>query len=1092
MRLSDPCRALRCLALAALGASGLPAQTTYATITGSVADSSGALISDAEVTATRSTTGHITAARSNSAGVYTLPQLQEGEYAVRARVPGFKEYIVKGVVLVARDARRIDIALEVGAVETSVEVKGGASLIETETARISGTMSGSSMSTLPHNSQSLWNFLSISPLVVKGYGTSSTIRFAGSRDNQASYSMDGTSITDPNSAVQMSPLVAHIESFQEVRVDMANNTAEYGGIGHVTIISKSGGNKLHGSGFGYYSSPFFRSRNPFAAERDTGILYTAAVSAGGPVYLPKLYNGRNRTFFFYAYETQRGSPVRQLLNPTVPLPAWRAGDFSGPGGAAVRDPFAANAPFPNARIPASRIVPVAQKMQDRFYPLPNFGDSRVLTSQNYREQKSRAYDPTSMHTARADHYFTPRSFVYGRFSWVRLYNRTYESNLPTVGQRDQVRDQYSTNISYSHQLRSNLLNEFRYGFALNLNPLGGPVRGVDLVKELGLRGLAPDLPDISGIFKVAFTGLGLTAISQTDWSRNKYVSHQITDHLNWYRGRHSIKTGVNIGYVDVNNTAGSANLFGNMNFSNRFTGHPYADFLLGAPTTTSRSYPAVPINQIRDSWEFFATDDFKVHPKLSLSLGVRYQLIPAYREGNNALSVFDVWAGKIVVPDGALSQVSALLPRGYVDVVEGGKAGYPSTRLAPLDRNDFAPRIGIAWRPLGNDTVFRGGYGIFYDVTPRNANTGTVPFNIAEPAYNNPAGAPAVVLPNVFPGSVAGPTTVALPAAIDPHLRTPYSMQYNVTVEHQRWDTAFRISYVGTNTRKGHWVYDINQPVPDARPYADKPRLYPRYPSINYVTNGAGHQFHSGTVEVHRRMLRGIYYQFSYSLARDIGDLERNESPENSYDRKRERGVWQDIPTHRVNGSFILELPVGRGRRWLSSAPRVAEFLLGGWELNGIYHYSSGEFLTPMWTGPDPTGTAYSASRTPAQVTMRPDILRNPNLAKGSRTVSRWFDTAAFTRPSDGAFGTSAKGVVFGTPVNVLHAGLAKRFLIREGVKLRFEINSMNFLNHPNYSNPVINITSLAQVGVISGIGGVSTLDQVGARSFRAGLRLEW
>jgi hypothetical protein len=239
-------------------------------------------------------------------------------------------------------------------------------------------------------------------------------------------------------------------------------------------------------------------------------------------------------------------------------------------------------------------------------------------------------------------------------------------------------------------------------------------------------------------------------------------------------------------------------------------------------------------------------------------------------------------------------------------------------------------------------------------------------------------------------------------------------------------------------------------------------------------------------------MRHGVHYQFSYSLARDIGDLERNESPENSYDRKRERGVWQDIPTHRVNGSFIVEVPVGKGRRWLSTAPRAADFVLGGWELSGIYHYNSGEFLTPQWTGPDTTGTAYSASRTPAQVTMRPDILRDPNLPPDQRTVSRWFDTAAFTSPANGAFGTSSRGTIRGTPVNILHAGLAKRFVIREGVRLRFEISSMNFLNHPNYSNPVVNISSLAQVGVISGIGGVSALDQVGARVFRAGLRLDW
>jgi hypothetical protein len=207
------------------------------------------------------------------------------------------------------------------------------------------------------------------------------------------------------------------------------------------------------------------------------------------------------------------------------------------------------------------------------------------------------------------------------------------------------------------------------------------------------------------------------------------------------------------------------------------------------------------------------------------------------------LSMFDVGSGKIVVPDGSLKLVSPLMPSGYVGVAEAGTLSLPSA-LVRIDRNNFGPRIALACRPFGNNTAFRGGFGIYYDIVARNPTSVGVPYNIAEPAFTNPADKPTVILPVVFPLTGAGgPSTVSIPGAINPDLKIPYSMQYNFTAEHQRWDTGFRISYIGTNTRHGVWSYDFNQPAPDTRPYVDKPRAFPAYPGVNYATNGAGHQY---------------------------------------------------------------------------------------------------------------------------------------------------------------------------------------------------------------------------------------------------------
>jgi len=562
--------------------------------------------------------------------------------------------------------------------------------------------------------------------------------------------------------------------------------------------------------------------------------------------------------------------------------------------------------------------------------------------------------------------------------------------------------------------------------------------------------------------------------------------------VSWTHGRHNVKSGVLLTRVHFADWQASDRLFGNVQFSNRFTGHPYSDFLLGIPTTASRAFSPLRFDQIRWSYDVFAADDFKVRPNLTLNVGLRYELHPGWSEEQGRQALFDITSGKIVVPDGSLSQVSPLLPRSYVDVVEASKAGFDSSKLLRTDRNNFAPRIGLAYRPWGNSTVLRAGYGIFLDIIPRSLSAASsAPFTIAEPSYTNPTPTPAVVFPRVFPSSV-GVTNVSLPSAVRPDLRTPYSMQYNLTVEHQRWSTGFRISYIGTNTRQGEWGFNINQPVADARRYIDKARLFPTYPGITYVTNGAGHQYHSMTLEAERRFAKGFAYQLSWVWARDIGDLERGETPENAFDRARERSVWLDIPTHRVAGYFMYELPFGKGKRFLSGAHPVVRAAAGGWEITGVYQYYSGQFLTPQWTGPDPTGTANTSSATPAQVTIRPNQLRDPNLPSDQRSVGRWFDVGAFAAPTTGFFGNAAKGVIKGPNSNLWDVGFAKRFDLGERVRFRWELTATNFFNHPNWANPNVSITSGVQSGVISGVGDVSSLDASGPRSFRMGMRLEW
>jgi carboxypeptidase family protein len=1083
------------LALAVLLGDAAQAQTTFATLTGTVTDATGAVVPKASVTVRNIATGIETTTEPNDEGIYTLAQLKEGQYTLRVRGAGFKEFIVRDIWLVARDYRRVDVKLEVGSVDTSVEVSAGATLIETETARISDTRDVAQLRDMPLNSRAIWAQLSLAPNVLQA-SAGSTIRFAGSRTNQSHWSIDGTTMSDGVSETQIGPLAQYVESFQEVRIDSANNTAEFGTLGQVTMISKGGTNSFHGSLFDYYSTPWFRARDPFALTRATGVSHSPGGSAGGPVYIPKIYDGRNRTFIFGSFETFLSSVTTRFFNPTVPLAAWRSGDFSGLT-TPVLDPLTRQ-PFPNNRIPSNRLNAVAVAMQNRFYPSPNFGDLSTLSNQNYREGSSLAAAKQRYYVIRGDHKFTDSDSLMARYTLQDFATDDFRSDLPTFDVAKVTRVNHAATATYTHTFSPRALNEFRWGLATNNLPINGPVNGKQFVQELGLQGLAPDLPDLPGVLNISFAGLGLTGISQ-NISRNPGAANYLQnfqDHVSIFHGRHNMKFGMNMTRIRFENYQADTNLFGNLTFSNRYTGFPYADFLLGLPSTARRSFAPLRQNRLRYQYDYFFTDDFKVNQRLTLNYGLRYEYHPGWNETHGYVSAFDIGSGSIVVQDGSLSKVSPAFPKSYVNVVEASSLGLPGKTLLRTDRNNFAPRLGLAYRPWDNQTVIRAGLGLYYDVVPLEQTMAGVPFVVNEEPYNNPANTPVITLPQVFPSAGgAGPASISLPSAVNPNLQMPYSMQYSLTIEHSRWDTGFRVSYIGTNTRQGIYSYNYNSPVPDDRLYINKPRPFPQYPGITYFVNGAGHQYHSFIAEVERRMARGLQFQSSWVWARDIGDLERGQALENPYDRQRERSVAPDIPTHRFTTNWIYQLPWGKGRAFLSNAHPALNAVVGGWDISGIFSYYSGQFLTPLWTGPDPTGTAFSGNATRPIVTIRPEQLRDANLPEDQRSVNRWFDASAFGAPPVGRFGSSAKGVIKGPNVNVWHMGLFKSFNFRENVRLRWELTATNFFNHPNYSNPATNISQAASVGVISGVGGVngqSTGDLPGARNFRMGLRLEW
>ena len=1025
------------LLLGLLASHGL-AQTTFATLTGTVTDPNGAVIPGAALEATHVASNYVYRTQTNETGLFTFAQLREGKYTIRVRVQGFREFVANDVDLVSRDIRRLDPQMAIGTVESAVEVSaGGQVLIETDTARISAVKTADTIKNLPLNSRDMYSYLQLTPgMLVQT--TNAYMRFAGSRGNQENESTDGSTFNNGYDGSLM-PQADFMEGFQEMRVDMANNSAEFGALGQVTFISKSGTNAFHGAAYDYYTAAGLVARNPFSPTKDSYIRHSPGLSLGGPVLIPGVYNGKNRTFWFFSYETMQGGEIRQLLNDTVAPEAWRKGDFSGQS-TIVKDPTTGNA-FPNNIIPTSRLNATSLKMQDFYFPLPNYGDTSTLSNGNFRLLQHRPYDTYTQWAPRIDHKFSDRAFVFGRFNWQRQYIKPFEV-FPSMGQGWLQRDNRGVNFSYTHTLSNTMINEFRYGLGNNDTPRAPSLNGNQLAQQFGITGLVSGIPDIAGMPVIKWSNLGLTAIS-TNYDtripgfRNRV--QQFTDHFSWFKGKHTIKAGATLMKVGFSDGPANNSMWGNWTFSNRYTGQTYADFLLGLPTTVQRGYPIEIYTLHRWSYDFFVTDDIKVNNKLTLSLGMRYELKPDWTEENGLFSMFDIVSGKIVVPDGSASKVSPLFPTAYASVIEASQAGYSSQRLIDTDMNNLAPRIGFAYRPKGNDTVIRGGFGIFYDVVPRNPNAAGSPYVLNEPAYTNPSPNPTVTLPQAWPSAgAAGPTTISLPAGLRKDLRIPYSPQYSLTIEHQRWGNGFRLSYVGTGTRQGEYSYNINQPIASADLYINKTRRYPQYPNFNYITNGAGHQYHAMTAVV-RRDMKSLTAQFSYELSRDIGDLERGGAPEDANNRARERGVWVDVPTHRATGFALYQLPFGKGRPYGSNSNRLVDSIIGGWTLSPVFSMYSGQFLTPAWTGSDPAGYAYTTSATPASVTIRPSQISDPNLPADQRSVNRWFNTSAFVAPATGYFGSASRGSIKGPGLVVVHLGMSKYFNILESLKLRLE-----------------------------------------------------
>jgi hypothetical protein len=480
-------------------------------------------------------------------------------------------------------------------------------------------------------------------------------------------------------------------------------------------------------------------------------------------------------------------------------------------------------------------------------------------------------------------------------------------------------------------------------------------------------------------------------------------------------------------------------ILGSYSFTSRFTGNAYADFLLGLPNQVTRLEPYRPQYIRARDWAGYAQDDFKVTSRLTLMYGLRYEYNgPAYTLDDNIFS-FDLATGKIVIPSANAQRfITPLLP-STIPFETADQFGTGRSLRKP-DKNNFAPRFGFSYG-LGSNgrTVLRGGWGIYYshysgDI-PVTQSAG--PFSATTVSTNNIVNGQAVFTlasPFAAPGA---PGTLAL-AGVAPHLLNSYTQQYTLSLEHALTrDLGLRVSYIGSKGSQLPYRRDVNQPIASTVAFNNARRPYPAFANITYSDNGANMLYSGLQTQLTKRFSRGLMVTSTWTWAKelsdtdDTGDFELNTTIEDSYDRRRDRGNVYSVPRHQWMNQAIYELPFGKGR------------LLGGWQANMLFDVASGNWFTPVISGPDPTNTL--------QTTLRPDVNGSIPMLK---TINQWFDPTVFTTPAAGKWGNAGRGIIEGPGFVLFNAGLQKTVRLERFGALEIVASFTNAVNHVNLGEP--------------------------------------
>jgi hypothetical protein len=1109
------------------GVPSLHGQATSGTILGTVTDSSGAVVPGAEVAITNVLTNLRRVVPTNDAGDYQANALVPGDYALLIKAKGFEGYLRSNISLQARATLRVDAKLVVGRTEQQIEVKESISPIATETPTVSGTVEKQGVLDLPLN----YRAVDTSPLsivqTVPGVQVdpSFNISISGNHPAQNEISLDGFSVVNVRFNGPLSEMLPSTESISEVKVTAQQGNAEYGGLGDISFVSHGGTNRFHGSLFEYLQNDAFDATPLFAIAKPPKHANDFGGSIGGPVLLP-FYNGRDKTFFYFDWETNRYH-TSDALSQGVPTIAERNGDFSAlcstysssgtctdPNGVQLMNPFTGQ-PYPNDKLPS--VNSVSQSILNTFYPSPNFNSGDIAS--NYRTIAAAPIN-TNLLDFRIDQKITSNQTLWGRFGW-KNYTATNPLGL-LQGNESLTTSPRSVGVNYTYVIKPNLLNEFRFGYSQERDTFAFgrfPDAAQLVTQTLGLN-LPGPFPPGSAVPGFQFFQSPITGTANNRQENRLQHRLQFTDTMSWIRGHHSMKFGTDIRRLNLQDFVQfiGADNFGVFPFSGQFTGNDIADFELGLPFQSQIAITGPNFSAHETPFAFFWQDQYQFSPKLTLSYGIRYEVHPPFFDNTLQMTNFDPRTASVVVPNAASLKLAA---PGFLQGINACP-GYPgfTTPCTPvitaaqdhlpesLRRTDWSkvlPRLGFAYRVTPNSVV-RGGFGMydmtltgitFYSIVGiHTADVRTYPNSV-----NNGVAAiqfPNTVLPGI--GAVAAQGTEGFFAAEPFNLKDPYGLQWNLSVERQFGaDTALRVTYVGLRSVQLITNPDLNQIRPQAAPFNQSEQPYPNWNVISITQNGGQSWYNGAEVVLTHRFGGGMSLQSSYTFSKNLSDAEGGAGQSNGgfqgetgnsrlnlYNVRESYGNVSFTRRHYWLTTYTYALPLGRGKKYGSGMPGVLNTLVGNWETMGILSVQSGAFLTPFYNGgSDPSGT-----NAPSRGPQPPDRVCGGTVAHP--TANNYFNVGCFPIPASniGRFGNSGVGILEGPATVSWNAGIAKVFPITEKFRLRFEATATDVLNHPNLGVPDMNVAATTDFGVVHGVQ--ATQGSTGARTLQLGLRLDF
>jgi hypothetical protein len=1084
------CRSIIALCLLAatcvLGVPFAAAQVEQGRFVGRISDPADAVIVGAVVKVTNTGTNITQTAVTNRSGEFVVTPVAAGVYNLSVTAPGFETTTSAAIEIQVGQIVREDLKLKVGASTTVVEVTTATPLLTADSATIGQVITNSQLTELPLNGRGFFKLAELTPgaALLPATGNSLAIRpeivdgntISGIRGSAISFLLDGVDVSEQHQGGTF--IQTSIDALQEFSVQQSPYSAEFNrGGAFFNATTKSGTNRFHGGVFEFIRNDKLDARNFFSLTRAILKRNQFGGVIGGPLSIPHLYDGKDRTFFLVDYEAQR---LRQGLveSGTVPTNAQRTGDFSAAGLHTIYDPLSASTTATRTQISCngvlnvicpSRISPQATAVL-AYYPMANSGAT------SFQAVPSQAID-WDQFTIRIDHQIGKSNRLFAR--WAYINNRESDPNfsplLKTAALTSNGQDIAGGLIT---NIGANKVQDFRIHYMPSHVRLSAFLQGPDFNTANGITGFTPLVrPDTGGSFPdFSFSGYNALQGSQFDQRPKSQdrVAFEPSDNVTILKGRQSLKFGVLVRYYqwlgyDSGNYAGAFSFTGvetQGGSSPSSTGDAFADFLLGFPASVARAYPAENFGGQRWYHQYFVQDDIRVTHRLTVNAGLRYEYSPWLNGYKGQLGAFDPTQSKPIIIAGngstidLTSQLVAPIAYQYFGqyMQTTSQAGLPYS-VTLTDRTQFAPRFGFSWRPIGESTVIRGGYGMFYEPegTSGRVNHNMLPYLLSETVSQTAGVMPTRTLANFFLGSQLGSSTsnpVLSPTLT--HLKIGYNEHYSFGVQQQLSPkTVFEIYYVGNHGVHLQSTDDFNDPTPGSGAVQGR-RPYQPWGTITMQSQDLGTTYQSLQSKIEHRAGNGLSGLISYTWSKF---LQSNEAPALGGNSGYERTYSPFNTPQNLAMSGTYQLPFGHKRKYLANSPGPLDAALGGWQLQTIIVLRSGLPFTPI-VGSDVANTGVGSQR--------PNLNPAGGSATFKKSLSKWFDPTRYVAATQYTYGQVRAYTLTSDIYRQYDASIFKDFNLPGESVLSFRAEFFNLPNTNSFNAPGATITSSSCCAVTS------------------------